>query len=313
MNTRSVCVIGGCGFIGRHVVHLLSQRSINVMVPTRRRERGRELFLLPTVEVVEADIFDPRQLARAVDGQDAVINLVGILREAHRGDFHRVHEDLPRRLVEACRTLKVPRLIHVSALGAAHDGPSHYLRSKAAGEAQIRLALAAGIATTIVRPSVVFGADDRFLNPLARLLRYTPLMLLPCAHARVQPVFVEDLARVCVGILDRADTFEQSLSVCGPHVYRLIDLVRWLARVLELQRSVVPLNSSISMLFATLTEWLPGAPLSRDMVRSSRLDSVCSTAFPEFAGAPTPLEAVAPTWLSGKDTRDTYYRYRSHN
>jgi NADH dehydrogenase len=310
MPIRSVCVIGGTGFIGRHVVHQLSERNISVVVPARRRSKGHDLLLLPTVDVVEADLYDPQQLARVVEGQDAVINLVGILKEDRRGDFHRVHEDLPRRIVEACRVHKVGRLIHFSAIGASHDSGSQYMRSKAGGEAQVRLALSADIRTTILRPSVVFGPDDAFLMPLACLLRMTPVLMLPCGHTRFAPVYVEDVARVCVQALDRPDTHAQTLSLCGPDEYTFAELARFLARTMGLNRTILPLNDTLSFAFATLTEWLPGAPLTRDMVRATRSNSVCTGAFPEFAGPPTSLEACAPGWLGGKDARG-YDRYRS--
>jgi uncharacterized protein YbjT (DUF2867 family) len=313
MTTRSVCVVGGTGFIGQHVVHLLCQRGIQVVVPTRRRDNGRELFLLPTVEVVEADLADPQQLAHLVDGHDAVINLVGILKERRRGDFYRVHEDLPHRIVEACRSQKVSRLIHVSSLGAAHDHASQYQRSKAAGEAQLRLAMSAGIRTTVLRPSVVFGDNDNFLSPLVRLLRVAPMVLLPCGNARVQPIYVEDVARVCVAALDLPDSYGETLPLCGPRVYTLAELVRFLAIALRLDRRIVPLNASMSVALAALTEWLPGTPLTRDMVLSLHTDNVCDAVFPEFVAAPTTLEAFATAWLNSADTRHGYDRFRAHH
>jgi uncharacterized protein YbjT (DUF2867 family) len=154
MIINTVCLIGGSGFVGRHIAHLLCEQGIRVRVPTRSRERVKEsLIILPTVDVLEGNVHDPQTLARLVSGCDAVISLAGILHESRKGDFHRVHTELPRRIVDACRAQEVGRLVHISALAAAHDAPSDYLRSKAGGEQQIRAAAASGIRTTVLRPS----------------------------------------------------------------------------------------------------------------------------------------------------------------
>jgi uncharacterized protein YbjT (DUF2867 family) len=310
MMLRSVCVLGGCGFIGRHLVHMLGTGSMRVTVATRRRERGKELILLPAVDVVECDIRDARQLERVIAGHDAVINLIGILRPRRRESFQNIHAELPRRIVDACRAQGVMRLLHVSALGATHDAPSEYLRSKADGEEQVRLAEAAGIHTTIVRPSVVFGADDTFLQPLLRLMRVSPILPLPCASARIQPVFVDDVARACVGALHQPATYGQSLQLCGPEVYTFIDLVRWLAQRVGVQPVLLPLNMRASMLFAALTEWLPRSPLSRDMVRSARRDNVCAEKDSPLADSMTSLNEVVSRWLSDREITMSAFRTR---
>ena len=176
MTHTHILVVGGTGFIGRELVAKLAAQGRRVIVPTRRRERARALILLPGVEVVEADVMRPEALRTLVAGCDAAINLVGILhgRSGSDGfgpDFARAHIALPTALAQACVDQGVRRLIHVSALGVTEGGerslPSRYLRSKAAGEAALRSVR--GLDLTILRPSVVFGADDAFLNLFGRL------------------------------------------------------------------------------------------------------------------------------------------------
>src|SRR5687767_12728364 len=187
MKVDNVLVVGGSGFVGRHLANALAAKAIKVTVPSRRREGAKHLFPLPTVDVVEADIFERGALERLARGKQAMINLVGIL----HGDFERVHIELPRLVVAACRAQNVKRLLHMSALGASTSAPSHYLRSKAMGE---QAALGAGdLDVTAFRPSVIFGPEDAFLNMFAALARFFPVLPLASPRARFQPVYVADV------------------------------------------------------------------------------------------------------------------------
>jgi len=310
MEIRNVLVIGGSGFIGRHVVRRLAAQGLFVRVPTRRRERAKQLILLPTVDVVQADVHDDATLDRFVASADAVINLVGIL----HGDFRRAHVALPQRIVEACRRNGVSRLVHLSALKAATDAPSAYLRSKAEGESAVRAAQGENFATTILRPSVVFGREDRFLNLFAQLMRALPIIVLASPNARFQPVHVDDVAQAAVTALKNPLTFGESYDLCGPRVYTLRQLVEYVARSAGLRRPIVGLSPWLSMLQAALLEHLPGKLMTRDNVLSMRLDNVCDCAFPDVFGfTPTPLEAVVPLYISGTTPRTRYrwFRFRA--
>jgi NADH dehydrogenase len=314
MKVETVCVIGGSGFVGGHVVQQLAARGIRVRVPTRRRERAKALIVLPTVEVVNADVHDPATLDRLVAGADAVISLAGILHEVRKGDFVRVHTELPRKIVDACRERGVRRLLHVSALKAAHDAPSEYLRSKAGGEQQIRVAQAGGMRTTIFRPSVIFGREDRFLNLFARLAHALPAIVLACPKARFQPVYVEDVARAVVESLELPRTYDKNFDLCGPAVYTLQELVEFVCKVLQKERPIVPLNEEMSYLQAWLMEWLPVKLMTRDNYYSMKVDSVCDCAFPDIFGfRASPLEAVAPLYLADNTPRSRYrwFRFRA--
>ena len=162
MKLHKVLVLGGSGFIGRHVVAALVRRGITVTVPSRRRERAKHLILLPTVDVIQTDILASGVLEGLARGHDAVINLVGVL---HGPDFDTPHVKLPQAVIDACRAAGVKRLVHMSALGAAPDGPSAYQRSKGRGEQAVMAAR--DLEVTVFRPSVVFGPEDRFLNTFA--------------------------------------------------------------------------------------------------------------------------------------------------
>jgi Predicted nucleoside-diphosphate-sugar epimerases len=222
MNGKTIVVLGGSGFVGRHLVSRLVADGNRVVVPTRSRERARHLILLPTVDVIEADVHDPVVLARLVRGAAAAVNLVGILNESRSGDFDRVHVELPRKLIAACRDRAVPRLLHMSALNADPRGPSRYLRSKGEAEA---LVAASGLQWTIFQPSIIVGPEDSFLNLFAKLQHLLPVIALACAEARFQPVAVDDVADAYVRALGADATHGERYPLCGPKVYTLRELV----------------------------------------------------------------------------------------
>ena len=316
MKINSVCVLGGAGFIGSHVVQRLATLGLRVRVPTRRRERTKSLIVLPTVDVINADVHDPATLERVIANCDAVINLVGILHEARTGDFSRVHTELPRKIVDACRKTGVRRLLHVSALKAAHDAPSAYLRSKAEGEQQIRVAQASGMRTTIFRPSVIFGPEDRFLNLFAQLARSLPAIVLACPNARFQPVYVEDIARAMVESLEMSRTYDQAYEICGPEVFTLQELVKYVCTLLGVDRPILPLNAEMSQFMAWVLEWSPIKILSRDNYNSMKIDNVCDGPFPPVFGfSPSPLNAVVPSYLldNAPRARSRSFRFRARH
>jgi len=259
MREKNFLVLGGSGFLGRHLVAALATRGAKVTVPARRRERAKHLILLPTVEVVETDVLAPGVLEQLIAGRDAVINLVGVLhsrrgRPNERGpndygpDFARAHVEIPQALVNACHASGVRRLLHVSAIGAAPDAPSEYLRSKGVGE---KLVLADDeLRATVLRPSVVFGPEDNFLNLFARLARVFPVLPLGGAQAQFQPVYVGDVVQVMLAALDAPSATGKRYDLCGPRRYTLAELVRLVCEMTGRRRWIIGLPEALSMLQA---------------------------------------------------------------
>ena len=312
---NNVLVLGGTGFVGQALVERLVERngggSGRVIVPTRRIGRGTGIRSLPTVELVEASVHDDRVLARLVAQADAVINLVAIL-HGSRDEFQKVHVELPRRIAHACAAAGGRRVIHVSALGAGQGGPSNYLRSKTEGEAALQ---SPGVALTIVRPSLIFGAGDQVLNVFARLQASAPFVPLPCADAKMQPVWVEDVAAAIVRCLDEPATIGQVYELAGPQVVTLSDIVRLAGRWSGNERRQFALPAGIARLQAGLMEAMPGTPLmSRDNLDSMKVPNVATGTLPGLAAlgiVPTPMEAVAPGYLGPAAGRARFQRFRA--
>lgn len=275
-----VLVIGGAGFIGQAVCNQLARAGAQITVPTRRLAHAKHLLTLPTCRVVQANIHDRAALGRLVAGQDAVVNLLGVL-HSRRGkpygqEFRTNHVEFPKALTTSMIQHRVKRLVHISALGVGvqNPAPSMYLRSKTDGEAIVK---DSGLAWTILRPSVVFGPDDRFLNLFAGLTKLFPVIPLAGANTRFQPVSVSDVAAAVVSSLTdkNRDTVHNTYDLAGPDVLTLKELVAMCGKAVGASPWIVGLPVPAAKAQAFLMELAPGAPLmSRDNVDSMRIDNV---------------------------------------
>jgi uncharacterized protein YbjT (DUF2867 family) len=336
MTSRTILIIGGSGLIGSAIAAKLCAQGKRVIVPTRRRERAKHLILLPTADVIETDVTQPGVLAGLMHGVDAVINLAGRLHSdtgtPYGRRFRAVHVDLARKVAEACVTAGVPRLLHMSSLCADTNGPSMYLRSKADGETAVRDAVTANAAVgagansgasaargaqptalTIFRTSVVFGRNDKFINLFAWMQKFAPFVLLGKPEAKLQPVWVEDVAQAFVNALDEPRTFGRAYDLAGPKVYTLKQLVEYAGAVSGNPRKVFGLPDGLAYLQAWSMEFAPVEMLSRDNLDSTKVDNVMPAPIaPELGVTPAAMEAVVPAYLSGKSPKERYMQFRDH-
>lgn len=310
MDIKNVLLIGGCGFVGGWIANRLSEQGLRVIIPTRRRDNNRALLLLPTVDVVEADVNDPAALAALMQGQDAVINLAGILHDAdsrlpYGKGFAAAHVELPKKIVVAMQQAGVRRLVHMSALNAAVDAPSEYLRSKGEGEAAVLAAGAAGtLDVTVFRPSVICGPGDSFLNMFAKFLRLLPVFPLGGAAARFQPVYVGDVAEAVAASLVLPQAAGRTYELGGPAVWSFKDILKYILRETGRSRILAPLPVFVAATMGRVTGLtaMVGIPpvLTRDQVLMLKTDNVVS---PDALGLKdlgieaTGLEAIAPSYL----------------
>lgn len=306
---KRIVVLGGSGFVGTSVCEQLvrhpSLGGVDVVVPSRRREQAKHLLPLPNVHVLQASVHRDEELRRALKGADVVINLIAIL-HGSAADFQAAHVALAQRIVAACRAEGVSRVIHVSALGVPDDpaqAPSNYLRSKAEAEAVWRQS---GLDVTVLRPSVIFGERDRFLNLFAQLQAVLPVVALAGADARFQPVWVEDVARAVVYAVCHPSTSGQTLECAGPEVLTLADLVRLAGRWSGHARPVLPVPVAVGRVQALAMSLLPGEPLmSQDNLDSMKVPNVASGRYPGMDAWGLParsLSEVGPSYLGRPQT-----------
>ena len=297
MTNQLITVFGGSGFLGRYVVQALLKSGARVRIAARDPRGG--LFLktqggLGQTQFVSADIRKPDSVARALDGSDGVINLVGIL----KGDFQACHVDGARTVAEAAANAGVKTLVQVSAIGADPSSPSAYGKSKGDGEAAVRTAFPAA---TILRPSIVFGREDQFVNRFAGLIRMLPVVPIIRGDAKFQPVYVGDVAKAIVAALGDVTKYGgKSYELGGPEVISMGGLNRWIAKATGRRRAFIAMPDIVAGTMASAVGWLPGAPMTKDqwlMLQSDNVVAADAKGLGAFGIVPTPLESVADGWL----------------
>jgi NADH dehydrogenase len=298
LDGQLITVLGGGGFVGRYVVQRLLARGARVRVA--EREPRKALFLKPLgglgqTQFVVADVRDAASVARAVAGSDAVINLAGAFT-----DMQAVHADGAKHVAEAASAAGVRALVHMSAIGADSDGASAYARSKGDGEAAVRAAFPSA---AILRPSIVFGREDRFINRFAAMIRALPVVPVIAPDTKLQPVYVGDVADAVVAALNSAPeetAAGRTFELGGPQVLTMRDLLSWIAAATGRKPLFVDLPDAAASALATGLGWAPGAPITRDQWRMLQRDNVVAIdaqGLAQLGVTPTSLASVADGWL----------------
>ncbi len=315
MKNKMICVLGGTGFVGQHLVHRLTKEGYSVRVLTRRPERHRALIVNPAVRLVEANVCSLHDLHTHLAGAGTVINLIGILNQGGRKNtgFQQLHVELPEKIATAAVECGVGRMLHMSALNAnPGETLSQYLRTKGEGENRVHAAAREGLLITSFRPSVIFGPGDSFFNRFATLLKLTPLVFpLACPNSRLSPVFIGDVVEAFCRALKDDTTCGQRLELCGPDSYTLQELIEYTRDTLAMKQHIVGLGNGLSRLQARILGIMPGQPFSMDNYYSLQTDSICkNNALPILGITPTPVAAVVPGYLADRHTRGHYNRFR---
>lgn len=306
-----IAVLGGTGFVGRALLAHLAAEGHALTVLSRNPHAHLDRLLPPGTRVACGDVYDPEFLKARFQGQDAVVNLVGILNE--RGDngrgFQRAHVGLTKLVVAACQLAGVRRLLQMSSLNAGR-GESFYLKSRGEAEAVVK---ASGLDWTIFQPSVIFGPGDGFFCRFAALLKLSPVLPLARAGTRFAPVFVGDVVEAMRRSLHDRRTVGQVYELYGPEVFTLGELVRLTARQLGLKRLVLPLPDALGRLQGLLSDFVPGKPFSSDNFRSLKLDSVGAIdGLHQLGIPPTRIGQQLPAILGSTAGRQPRYdRYRA--
>ena len=303
MKHRNIILLGGSGFVGRHLAVELANRGYRVTVPCRRPHRLAALKVLPSVTLVQANIMDQAELTDLCKGHDVVINLVGILNESRGISFRRMHVDFVKSIVHACQTHRIRRLLHISALGANQaSGSSQYLRSKGEGENLLHTYGQKDLEVTSFQPSIIFGEDDSFINRFAGLLRWCfGIFPLACGNSRFAPIYVEDVVRAMADSIDDLASHGRRYPLCGPDTFTLQQMVQMIADHSGARCLVTHLPDSLARLQAMVLQNLPGKLFTMDNYRSLQTPSTCdgdssgSTSFGWF------LEGLAAGYANKPD------------
>ncbi len=306
MVIKTICILGGTGFVGHSLAARLVSEGYNVVLITRNRERHRDLLVLPTLKIIQANVFSANVLRNVFDDCDAVINLVGILNESgHNGKgFKRAHVELAELVVQACRETGIRHLLHMSALSASENGPSHYLRTKGKAENLVHKSANThapdSLAVTSFRPSVIFGPHDSFINRFASLLKLMPgFFPLACSGSRLQPIYVEDVTSIILKCIGNPVAYGKRYNLCGPRAYQLIEILEFINDQMGLQTRIIGLNNRLSWLQAAVLEFAWNKPFSIDNYNSLQVDSVCDAAMPAWFGIePKYMEEIVPAYLT---------------
>jgi uncharacterized protein YbjT (DUF2867 family) len=292
MQGELVTIFGGGGFLGRYVAQALLTKGLRVRVACRNPAGAmhiKPLGNLGQVQLIAADVRKPASVARAVSDADAVVNLVGSF-----ANMNAVQNLGAGNVAKAAADAGVNALVHISAIGANPDSEAEYGRSKAAGEAAVRTAFPSA---TILRPSIVFGREDQFINRFAGLIRMLPIVPVIGAGTLFQPVYVGDVAKAIAVALDgpSGETFELG----GPDIYSMLELNRWIAKAIGRDPAFIEVPDIAARLLAKGTGWLPGAPITMDQYKMLGSDNVVtgSDGLVSFGIVPTPLDVVADDWL----------------
>lgn len=297
--SKLVTVFGAAGFIGRYVVQELARRGARIRAVTRDPHSAQSLkplAALGQMAIVRGSVTDEASVAAACEGADTVINLVGILSEGEQ-TFGAVHVAGARNVAEAAKAAGASALVQISAIGADPEAEPAYARTKGAGEGAVREAFPGAI---ILRPSIVFGPEDAFLNRFATLIRMAPIMPVVAGNAVFQPIYVVDLADAIVeAALRPEDHVGKTYELGGPETVTMRELFAWIARTIGKTESFVEVPDGVSARLAAMFGWLPGAPMTHDQWLMLQCPNIVSgeNGCAALGVDPTPLEAVAPNWM----------------
>lgn len=277
MNHNNIIILGGSGFIGKQLAFTLANRGRQVTIPCRHPHRNNAFLVHPNIRVVAANVLDPAQLEPLCKGQDAVINLIGILHQRKSDDFRRVHVNFIKTLVAACSKNNIKRLLHLSALGADQaTGSSLYLRSKGEGENLLHTFGQKDMQVTSFQPSVVFGKNDQFTNRFADIVKLCLGFLpLACPHSKLAPVYVGDLVQRIIDAIEDRKTHSQRYTICGPEVFTMQQILELIINSMQVKCRIIPLGNGLSKMQAMILQNLPGKLFTMDNYRSLQTDNVC--------------------------------------
>ena len=301
MTRKVATVFGGSGFIGRYVVKRLAAQGFVVRVAVRDPEAALFLKTMGAVGQI-VPLYAPVQqealVNRAVEGADIVINLTGILSERRKGDFFRVHAEGAKRVALAAAHFGVQHLVHVSAIGASAASPSDYGRSKGLGEESVSNAFPDAV---ILRPSILFGAEDAFFNRFASMAMLSPVVPIMGGRTKFQPVYVGDVADAVMAAINRESAAGKVFELGGPWVRTFKELIEYMLKTIERHRRIIDMPAPLAKFNALFLERLPGKLLTLDQIKLLQRDNIVAPGALDLASlgiTAAPMDIIVPIYLA---------------
>ena len=304
MNDKILTIFGGSGFIASELIYKLSDQFKEIRVLSRNIEKCKQIKVIKNVELFLYDPSNTSSFTKHLKDSHVVINTVGILSESRKVTFEDVHFNFVKNLVSKSRENNVAKFIHLSALNADINGPSRYLQSKGKADDYISSNNDIKLKTVIFRPSIVFGERDSFFNRFNRLLKFIPIFPLACPNSLFSPIYVKDLSNFVVESVLTSKYDNQIKNMTGPKNYSFLELIKFILKVTNSRRIVVPLNYTLSYMQAfAFTYFVPGNVFTLDNLKSLKIDNISS----EGLKGKTSIEEIVPSYLSKKNNKiDTY-------
>ena len=306
MNEKIATIFGGSGFLGRHLVRKLTEKEYRVIVATRSPYLSG--FLKPLgnpgqIELVKTNIYDEDSIRKILKKSDIAINLVGILSENKKQKFEFLHSEFTKLLAKLCAELNLKKLIHISALGVKENHTSKYMQSKFLGEKNIINNFDASI---ILRPSIIFGPEDKFFNTFASIAQFSPILpLIGGGHTKFEPVYVNDVAEAIVRSIE-LNIFKPTIyELGGPSIYSFKELLNILLKTIKKKRLLVPIPFSVARLNSYFLQMMPNPLLTPDQVELLKYDNIASGQFPNLNDLdiyPSNVQSILPKYI---------YRFRT--
>lgn len=308
MKHQNIIILGGSGYVGKHLAIELAQRGYNITLPCRRPHRLKEIKVLSNINIVQANIMDKDELSKLCQGQDAVINLLGILNETRKNSFRSIHIDYINTIVDACQANKIKRLLHMSALGADQaSGSSLYLRSKGEGENLVHTYGQTKLNVTSFRPSVIFGADDSFINRFAGILKLCQgVFPVACPYSRLSPVFIGDVVSAIADTINDTGSFSQRYPLCGPETFTLLQIVTLINQTISSNCKIIGLPDTLAKIQAIILQILPGKLFTMDNYRSLQTPNTCQQGIQKCGTSLTSFIEGLPDLYSRRPSYDDY-------
>ncbi len=309
---KHAVIFGGSGFVGHNLIPPLVRNGWTISVVTRRPHRHRDLLVFPGLQMIECRDFSRQSIEAFVRRGDTVVNLVGILNASRGNSFDRLHSQLPADIAHACLIKNARRLVHIGSIGADVSAPSQYLRSKGSGQQAVVDAASEGLDCIVIRPSIIFGADDSFSQKFAQLLRISKWIFpLVCPDAKMQPVFIDDVVGGIMHAMAAQTLNAQVVDIAGPQILTLYQVVDIINSLCGTRLRIIGLNNSLSMAVGAIAQFAPGQPISADNIRSLQIPNVLESDFPEPFGMQTrSFEETAKSWLARQ--QDPFNALRTH-